>query len=231
VLRRFEIYSIREGVEDQRVDHLVEVFEQCSEHIPELLHSAVGRNLSDEPIHLVWEHSYESPEAYQRYMVHPYHANMLDRYLLNDSPERIVTDGILGDGALVGYACDTPVYYMSGGVRKVVLFGLDGPEGEVDSFIDELRNLPMKDETVELSVVEPNTMGIAWFDGITPILPASQWTHVWEAGFESLDAYAAYQAGDGRMSQAEREGWGPEKAVARAVELHYIVTLETGERE
>src|SRR6516164_5894633 len=232
VLRRFEIYSIREGVPEEQVASLVEAFERCGEHIPELHHSIVGHNLSTQPIHLVWEHSYDSPEAYQRYMIHPYHANMLDRYLLNDSPERIVTDGILGDGALVGYRCDTPIYYMDRGVRKVVLLGLGGPQTEVDAFIDDLRGLPVKDANVTLSVVEPNTMGVAWFDGVTPILPPSQWTHVWEAGFESLDAYRAYQEGanqegDRRLAEAERGGWGTEGVVRGAVELHYLVRLES----
>ena len=49
------------------------------------------------------------PEAYQRYMVHPFHAAVLDRYLLPDSPERVVTDNDLGAG-LVGYQCDGPVF-------------------------------------------------------------------------------------------------------------------------
>jgi hypothetical protein len=231
VLRRFEIYSIRDGVPAEQVARMVEAFERCGEHIPELHHSIVGRNLSVQPIHLAWEHSYDSPEAYQRYMIHPYHANVLDRYLLNDSPERIVTDGILGDGALVGYQCDTPSFYMERGVKKVVLFGLGGPQGEVDAFIEDLRSLPMKDDTVTLSVVEPNTMGVAWFDGVTPILPPSQWTHVWEAGFGSLDSYHAYQGGDGRMARAERDGWRTESAVRHAVELHYTVSLEDGEEQ
>jgi Stress responsive A/B Barrel Domain len=225
VLRRFEIYSIQEGVPAEQVGRLVEAFERCGEHIPELHHSIVGRNLSAAPIQLVWEHSYDSPEAYQRYMVHPYHANMLDRYLLNDSPERIVTDGILGDGALVGYQCDTPIYYLDRGVRKVVLFGLGGPETEVNAFIEDLRGLALKDDTVTLSVVAANTMGVAWFDGVTPILPPSQWTHVWEAGFASLDAYHDYQTGDGRLAQAERGGWQTENAVRQAVELHYQLSL------
>ncbi|MBO0729254.1 MAG: Dabb family protein [Acidimicrobiaceae bacterium] len=219
MLRRFEIYSIRDGVPPEDVEHLAAAFRRCGDHIPELRDSVVGHNLSDQPIHMVWEHAYDSPEAYQRYMVHPYHANVLDRYLLNDSPERIVTDGVLGDGALVGYSCDTPIYFLEGGVRKVVLFGLEGAE----DFIEALRALPAKDDAVKLSVVEPNTFGVAWFDGVTPILPPSAWTHIWEAGFESLDAYEAYQRGDGPLAQAEREGWRGERSVRQAVELHYKI--------
>ncbi len=223
MLRRFEIYSVRDGVPSEDVERLEAAFRRCGDHIPELRHSVVGRNLSDEPIHMVWEHAYDSPEAYQRYMVHPYHANVLDRYLLNDSPERIVTDGVLGDGALVGYACEKPIYFMDVGVRKVVLFGLGGPDAEQAAFIDTLRSLPLKDDSVQLSLVERNTMGVAWFDGVTPILPPSPWTHIWEAGFKSLDAYQAYQAGDGSLAAAERGGWQDEPAVQQAVELHYEI--------
>jgi hypothetical protein len=227
MLRRYEIYTLREGVPPEQVRRLEEAFRRCSDFIPEVNHSIVGANLSDQLIHMVWEHSYDSPEAYQRYMVHPYHANILDRYLLNDSPERLVTASPLGDGVLVGYSCETPVYYMKEGVRKVVLLGLDGPSSsdERAGFIDALRKLADTEPGVVLSVVEPNTMGVAWFDGITPILPPSKWTHIWELGFESLDAYHAYQRGAAPLARAENEGWTDSGVVTRAAELHYLVNL------
>jgi hypothetical protein len=220
MLRRFEIYTLAAGVSPDKVRDLDEAFRRCGEFIPELTHSVVGTNLSDQPIHMVWEHSYESPEAYQRYMVHPYHANVLDRYLLNDCPERIVTESVLGDGVLVGYVCESPIYYMKEGVRKVVLLGLSGPSG---GLMSELRHLADTVEGVVLSVVEPNTMGVAWFDGVSPILPPSQWTHVWELGFESMEAYEAYQRSDSPLARAERDGWTGEGVVKRAVEMHYVV--------
>jgi hypothetical protein len=142
---------------------------------------------------------------------------------LNDCPERIVTESVLGDGVLVGYVCESPIYYMKEGVRKVVLLGLRGPAGEQASLISALRRLADTEDGVVLSVVEPNTMGTAWFDGVTPILPPSQWTHVWELGFESMDAYDAYQRGDSPLARSEREGWTGEDVVKRAVELRYVV--------
>jgi hypothetical protein len=231
MLRRYEIYTLREGVSAEQAQLLEEAFRRCGEFIPELNHSVVGTNLSDQSVDVVWEHSYDSPEAYQRYMVHPYHANVLDRYLLNDSPERLVTTSPLGDGVLVGYTCETPIYYMKDGVRKVVLFGLDGPRSSSDAqarFIGGLRKLADSEPGVVLSVVEPNTMGVAWFDGVTPILPPSQWTHIWELGFESLDAYHAYQVGDAPLARAEHDGWsgpGASGVVSRSAELHYVVNL------
>jgi hypothetical protein len=227
VLRRFEIYTMKDGVAPEKVRELEEAFRGCGDFIPEMTHSVVGRNLSDTDVQMVWEHAYESPEAYQRYMVHPYHANILDRYLLNDLAERIVTTSPLGDGTLVGYSCDGPVYYMDDGMRKVVLFGLEGDSPEQDSFLAGLRAVAGSVEGVTLSVVEPNTFGVAWFDGVTPILPPSQWTHVWELGFASEDAYDAYQQGDSPLARAEAAGWKDESsaAVRQAAELHYTVKL------
>lgn len=225
VLRRFEIYTLSERAAPEQVLALGDAFRRCGDYIPELTHSVVGRNLSDAPVQMVWEHAYASPEAYQRYMVHPYHANILDRYLLNDSPERIVADSPLGDGTLVGYTCEGAAFQMDDGMRKVVLFGLDGPEGEVGTFVEALRGMAGSVDGVTLSVVEPNTFGIAWFDGVTPILPPSQWTHVWELGFVSPDAYDAYHGGGSPLARAEAAGWKGDGfgVVRQAVELHYRV--------
>jgi hypothetical protein len=216
-----------EGAAPEKVLQLEEAFRRCGDFIPEMTHSVVGKNLSDVDVDMVWEHGYASPEAYQRYMVHPFHANILDRYLLNDCPERIVGNSPLGDGTLVGYACDGPVYLMHDGTRKVVLFGLEGPDEEQTSFIESLRSLAGSEDGVVLSVVEPNTFGVAWFDGVTPMLPPSQWTHVWELGFESAEAYDAYQKGESALARAEAAGWtGDASGVVRqAVELHYSVKL------
>jgi Stress responsive A/B Barrel Domain len=225
MLRRFEIYTLAEGVSDDDAARLADVFRRCGRFIPELTHSVVGMNLSPAAVDLVWEHSYASPDAYQRYMVHPYHANVLDRYLLNDSPERLVADSPLGDGVLVGYACAEPVFAMDAGVRKVVLLGLGGHAERRAELIAALRRLGDTVPGAVLSVVEPNTMGVAWFDGVNPILPPSTWTHVWEVGFASIDAYEAYQAGDAEPAVAERHEWRAELSdvVERAVELHYEV--------
>jgi hypothetical protein len=225
VLRRFEIYTMRDGIPPEKERALETAFSRCGDFIPEMLHSVVGKNLSEVSVRMVWEHAYESPETYQRYMVHPFHANVLDRYLLNDCPERIVGDSPLGDGTLVGYSCDGPVYFMDHGMRKVVLFGLEGTAEERDSFLDSLRAVASGYDGVVLSVVEPNTFGVAWFDGVTPILPPSQWTHVWELGFSSAQAYDAYQRGDSPLARAEAGGWKDSGfgVVTQAVELHYAV--------
>ena len=225
VLRRFEIYTMADGAPPEKVRELEEAFRRCGDFIPEMTHSVVGNNLSDIDVQMVWEHGYESPEAYQRYMVHPFHANILDRYLLNDCPERIVGASPLGDGTLVGYACDGPTYLLRDGMRKVVLFGLEGPEEGQKAFVEDVRALAGSEDGVILSVIEPNTFGVAWFDGVTPMLPPSQWTHVWELGFESAEAYNAYQRGPSPLARAERDGWSGIDVVRQAVEMHYDVKL------
>lgn len=227
MLRRFEIYTLRDGAPPEQVRALERAFRECGAFIPELRHSVVGTNVTTAPVQMVWEHAYDSPEAYQRYMVHPYHANVLDRYLLADSPERVVVDSPLGDGTLAGYACETPIYYMKDGFRKVVLLGLEGRADDQDELIEAMRRLPEHVPGAVLSVVEPNTMGVAWFDGVTAMLPPSEWTHVWELGFASEEGYRAYQESDVPLAKAERHAWedGVTAVVRKAVEMAYRVDL------
>ena len=101
MLRRWEIYALAPNVTREQVEEMEERLLEARRFLPELLYSAVGYNQSSAGYDIAWEHAYESPESYQRYMVHPYHSNVIDRYLLNDSPERIVTDSDL-DAGLVG---------------------------------------------------------------------------------------------------------------------------------
>jgi len=207
------------------VERLEGAFLDCGRFIPEVLHSAVGTNLSTAPVQLVWEHGYESPEAYQRYMVHPYHAGLLDRYLLSDSPERIVTENDLAAG-LVGYACDDDSYAMAGGVRRLVLLGL-APASDADLrlFTESLRRAPEDAPEMSLSVVGSNTMGSAWFDGVTPLTQPSVWTHVWEQGFATLDDLRAYLGGASTLAVVEHDGWAGwmDGLVQRTAEVYYPV--------
>jgi hypothetical protein len=208
MLRRFEVYALRPDAPAHRVRDLESACRRCGEFIPEVLDGAVGRNLSDAPIELVWEHAYASPEAYRRYMVHPYHAAVLDRYLLPDSPERIVIDGPLAAG-LFGYACDTPSYRMDTGLRRIVLLRLEADASAADvarvgRTLEDTRHAAVD---MAVSVFAANTMGAAWFDGVTPVMGPPRWTHLWEQGFPSLDALDAYRHGESTMAGVERAGW------------------------
>jgi hypothetical protein len=213
MLRRYEMYSLHPDAAPAAVQRLTQSFLDCGRFIAEVLDSAVGTNLSDAPVRLVWEHAYESPAAYQRYMVHPFHACILDRGLLADSPERIVTSNDFGAG-LVGYECETPVYRLRAGVRRLVLVDLspDRSPAAPARFADAVESASDGVEGLAVSVVAENSMAAAWFDGVTPITPPPRWSHVWEQGWESLAAFEAYQA-------QGREQW-PD-FVRQSASVHY----------
>jgi hypothetical protein len=227
MLRRFEVYALRPDAPADRVRDLEAACRHCGRFIPEVLDSAVGTNLSDAPVHLVWEHAYASPEAYRRYMVHPYHATVLDRYLLPDSPERIVFDDSLEAG-LVGYSCDGPSYRMGHGVRRLVLLRLDrdASDGDLARMAATLGAVPREVPDMVVSIMAANTMGRAWFDGVTPITGPPRWTHLWEQGFSGRDAHDAYRRGGSAMAAVERAGWDSwmDGIVWRWAELFYEVT-------
>ena len=226
MLRRFEVYALRPDAPEDRARALEAACRDCGRFIPEVLDCAVGTNLSAAPVQLVWEHAYASPEAYRRYMVHPYHAVVIDRYVLPDAPERIALDGPLGAG-LYGYACDAPSYRMIGGVRRLVLLRLDVAAGadavaRMPGVLEEAsRDVP----GMIVSIMAANTMGSAWFDGVTPVMGAPRWTHVWEQGFVDLDGLDAYRRGDSTLAEVERAGWEGWMGgiVKRSAELFYEV--------
>lgn len=224
MLRRFELYGVARGPADDAVRALATACRRCGEFIPEVSHSRVGWNLSAAPVQLVWEHAFASPEAYQRYMIHPFHAAVLDRYLLPDSPERVVSDNDLGAG-LVGYACDGPVFAMRKGVRRLVLLRVDrrAGAGHLRRMEAALRDVPAADDQMILSVVGANTLGAAWFDAVTAVGGRPRFTHLWEQGFVDRDALAGYRQGGSAVAEAERRQWNGwmDGIIEKAVDIHY----------
>ena len=79
-----------------------------------------------------------------------------------------------------------------------------------------------------VSVMAANTMGAAWFDGVTPIMGPPRWTHMWEQGFLTLDGLSSYRHGASTMAGVERAGWdqGTGGIVTHAVELFYEVSAD-----
>jgi hypothetical protein len=222
MLRRFETYSLRSLADSDTVAEFERALETAPEFIPEVLDSKIGRDLSDEPIQLVWEHAFASPEAYRRYMEHPYHANVLDRFLLFDSPERVVTDRGL-DAGLFGYHCSQPTWQLDRGVRRLLLFRVDQSATPLQmaqlerAFVDELGLVP----GMTLCVVAANTLGGAWFDGTTPIGRPPTWTHLCEQGFSNLDALSSYLDPSSREKGLAEE----DSIIEAALSFHYQVGL------
>ncbi len=229
MLRRVEVYAIAADAPAPAVQRFVEACRRCGRHIPEVLDSAVGWNRSEAPVHLVWEHAFASPEAYRRYMVHPFHATVLDRYILQDSPERVVADDTLGAG-LVGYRCDEPAFRLRSGVRRLVLLRLraGAPADAVERLCHQLHDVPGAAPSMAVSVMAANTMGAAWFDGVTPITGPPRWTHVWEQGFASQRALDEYRQGSSELAVVERGGvaeWArwSDGVVTAVADIHYTV--------
>ena len=208
MFRRFELYALPPDAPPDEVRKLERACRDSGRYIPEVLDSAVGTNLSDAPVRVVWEQAYASPASYQRYMVHPYHAAVIDRHILSDSPERVVADDTLGAG-LVGYVCDEPRYRMTEGVRRLVLLRVNRhtAPSDIDAMGAHLEAAPQTVPTMAVSVVGANTMGSAWFDGVTPIMGPPRWTHLWEQGFADLAELLDYLKGPSELAVAESTGW------------------------
>ena len=193
MIRRFETYAFLPGTPEAERRRLAEVLGHCHRYISEVEHNAVGWSRSDSPTELVWEHAYQSPAAYRRYMVHPYHADLIDRYVLPDSPERVV-EPISGAG-LFGYNCSEPSFALAPGqARRVVLLRFTPTDSDDDdeSADDHVARFaaaasePGRKAGAILSVVGSNTLANTWFDGETPHGPPPKWTHIWEQGYTNL---------------------------------------------
>jgi len=202
VLRRFESYAFDETATVEQIADLAEALRRCGEFIPEVRDSVVGVNQSAADVALVWEHAYEGPDAYARYMCHPYHICVLDRYLLPESPECITAPRAqLGIG-LLGYEINDAPFRRDAGVRRLVVMkatGVDADEWSV--FAATLRRAP----ELRVSIVAPNSMGLEWFP--------NGWTHVWEQAYD--DERAMQRA---IVEQAELFETGP---VDGWIDVHY----------
>ena len=100
MLRRLEMYRLREEATPEARAGLLRALRDCPRYIPEVLDSAIGWNRSGSAIDLIWEQAYADPQAYERYMRHPFHICVLDHYLLPDNPSAILAPSDLGLGLL-----------------------------------------------------------------------------------------------------------------------------------
>ncbi|HZU80505.1 MAG TPA: hypothetical protein VE991_11365 [Acidimicrobiales bacterium] len=194
MIRRFETYAFLPGVPEDGRRELARVVAETDRYIPEVLDNWAGWNGAGSDAELVWEHAFESVSAYRRYMVHRYHAEVLDRYVLVDSPERIV-ETLRGAG-LFGYSCPGAPYRLEHGARRVVLLQLERSAGpsEVDSLERRLADATREAGGV-LSVLARNTMADRWYDGVTRLPMPVRFTHVWEQGFPSGEVMRATDVG------------------------------------
>jgi hypothetical protein len=217
VLRRFETYAFHEDTTPEQVAKLARVLRRTSRFIPEVLLSAVGQNESDADVELVWEHAYDGPDAYARYMCHPYHICMLDRYLLPESPECITAPRPESKLGLLGYEIQAAPFRRHGGIRRFVAMNA-APDVDADAwrvFASELTDRPLVSPGLRVSIVAPNTMGLEWWpDG---------WTHLWEQAYDDEAAMRRALTDEvGVLDAGPIDGW---------VDVHYRLDTEPPEGE
>jgi hypothetical protein len=198
-IRRWEMFSIASDAPQAARDRLWRAMHECDRYIPGITRCAVGTNQADGPIELVWETMYESVGAYRTtYMTHPYHAALLDRFLLPDSPERITTANSVGAG-LVGYVVERDRRLGPVEIRRLLLLDFADPDTarakavEVDATGDGWGD----------SILAENTMSTRWFDGETDLGIPTPWSHVWDQCFASIEQYEAHQRGESRAAELE----------------------------
>lgn len=211
MLRRFEMYSF-EGPAAS-VNHFARAASECARYIPEVRHSAIGHISGAPPLNFAWEQAYASPESYRRYMEHPFHAAMLDRYLMIDSGECILAANTMGVG-LIGYQAQPAEFYLPSGARRVIAMKLR--EGAEAAFA-ALASAHLGRDGMMVSVFKDNWFGSRWFDAETIVDPNPMHSHIWEQGFANpLDA------------QANGASWRREAEALTEMMVEMVYTLEPG---
>lgn len=211
ILRRFEMYSF-EGPASS-VDAFARAAGECARYIPEVLHSAIGQISDAPPLNFAWEQAYASPESYCRYMEHPYHAALLDRYLMIDSPECILTGNALGVG-LIGYRAEPEEFFLPSGARRVIAMQLrDGAEADFAA----LAAANLGKDGMAVSVFRDNWFGARWFDAETIVDPNPMHSHIWEQGFASLEA-----------AHANATSWRSEAESLTDIMVEMVYEIEPG---
>jgi hypothetical protein len=211
-IRRWEMFSIAPDAPTAARDRLRRAMRDCDEFIDGITRCAVGTNTAGGPIELVWETTYESVGAYRTtYMTHPYHAALLDRFLLPDCPERITTTNSFGAG-LVGYTVPRGRALGPVAIRRVLLLDFADPATAGDA----ARAVAGADDGWRDSILAENTMATRWFDGETELGGRPAWTHVWDQCFASVDQYDEHRRGATEAARVEAS------LPARAAEVVYV---------
>jgi hypothetical protein len=200
-LRRWEMFSIDPAAPPAAVDAMRQAMQECDHHIPGITRCAVGTNTAGPPVEVVWGTTYASAAAYRAYMVHPYHATVLDRFLLPDCPERITTNNTFGAG-LIGYATDRSEPAEPVAWRRLLLLDF-GDDGDASARAVADVAAAGSDRLLE-SVLAENTLSTRWFDGETDMGGRPAWTHIWDQCFASRVDLDRHRAGDGSPGEVER---------------------------
>jgi hypothetical protein len=198
-IRRWEMFSLASDAPVHARERLGRAMRDCDRFIPGITRCAVGTNTAGGPIELVWETTYRSVGAYATtYMTHPYHAALLDRFLLPDCPERITTTNDFGAG-LIGYTVERDRPLGPVAIRRLLLLDFDD-EHSARAAADSVAAI---DDGWSESILAANTMATRWFDGETDLGGRPQWTHLWDQCFTTVDQYEAHRRGESRAAGVE----------------------------
>ena len=199
-VRRWEMFTIAAGHAARSRERLWRAIRDCDKFIPGITRYTLGTNVADGPIELVLETTYTSVGAYATtYMTHPYHAALLDRFLLPDCPERITTTNDFGAG-LIGYTVERDRPLGPVAIRRLLLLDFDaGPAGDRPVGTD----VEVPDDGWSDSIVAANTMATRWFDAETDLGGRPGWSHLWDQCFATVDQHEAHRRGASRAAAIE----------------------------
>ena len=201
-IRRWEMFTIATDAPTAARERLWRAMRDCDRFIPGISRCAIGTNTAAGPIELVWETTYESIAAYATtYMTHPYHAALLDRFLLPDCPERITTTNDFGAG-LIGYPVDRDRPLGPVAIRRLLLLDFGDDDGAAGG---GRRSVASTDDGWSESILAENTMATRWFDGETDLGGRPAWSHLWDQCFGTVDQYEAHRRGESAAAALEAE--------------------------
>jgi hypothetical protein len=213
-IRRWEMFSLVPDAPTPARERLWRAMRDCDRFIPGITRCAIGTNVADGPIELVWETTYASVGAYATtYMTHPYHAALLDRFLLPDCAERITNTNDFGAG-LIGYTVDRDRPLGPVAIRRILLLDFDD-DTEIGS--EAVPDMEVPDDGWSESIIAANTMATRWFDGETDLGGKPGWSHLWDQCFATVDQHEAHRRGASRSAAIEAA------LVARAVRSAEVV--------
>jgi hypothetical protein len=194
------MFSLGSDASAHARERLWRAMRDCAQFIPGITRCAVGANTAGGPIELVWETTYASIGAYATtYMTHPYHAALLDRFLLPDCPERITTTNDFGAG-LIGYTVERDRPLAPVALRRLLLLDFDDP-AVAQAAVDAVART---DDGWSDSILAANTMTTRWFDGETDLGGRPAWSHLWDQCFADAEQLEAHRRGESAAATVER---------------------------
>lgn len=189
MIRRFYIMPLDHGVSDDKVEEFRQSFDNADLFIDGLHDAACGVDLNSRTV--VWENNFDSEENYTGpYMLHPYHAQSLDNYIVFESPECISHDIYTARYIIPDGTAQT----LQKGIRRVMLLHIE--EGSDTSAIENFDHAAAGMAT---SVFSP--------ENVTYVSPKGRsCTHVWDQGFTDMAALEVFLSSPVGLETTSREG-------------------------